>query len=53
MPKGEAVVAEISGVVHILQSDHYADLREVQVEHSEMVHDEYDVPEDWTVRGQR
>ena len=48
MPKGEAVVAEITGVVHILQSDKYADLREVQVEHTEMVHDEYTVPEDWT-----
>ena len=47
MPKGEAVVAEISGVVHILQSDKYADLREVQIEHTEMVHDEYSVPEDW------
>ena len=33
--------------VHILQSDKYADLREVQVEHTEMVHDEYGVPEDW------
>jgi len=47
MPKGEAVVAEINGVVHILQSDKYADLREVQIEHTEMVHDEYSVPEDW------
>ncbi len=47
MPKGESVVAEIDGVVHILQSDKYADLREVQVEHTEMVHDEYSIPEDW------
>ncbi len=46
-PKGEAVVAEITGTVHVLQSDKYADLREVQIEHSEMVHDEYNVPEDW------
>ncbi len=46
-PKGESVVAEISGVVRILQSDKYADLREVQIEHTEMVHDEYSVPEDW------
>src|SRR5512142_1787324 len=49
MPKGEAVVAEIAGVVHIVQSDKYADLREVQVEHTEMVHDEYRVPEDWKI----
>jgi DNA-directed RNA polymerase subunit beta' len=46
-PKGEAVVAEISGTVRILQSDKYADLREVQIQHSEMVHDEYNVLEDW------
>jgi DNA-directed RNA polymerase subunit beta' len=46
-PKGEAVVAEIDGVVHVVQSDKFADLREVHIEHSEMVHDEYAVPEDW------
>ncbi len=46
-PKGEAVVAEISGTVRILQSDKYADLREIQIQHTEMVHDEYSVPEDW------
>ncbi len=46
-PKGESVVAEISGVARILQSDKYADLREVQIEHTEMVHDEYSIPEDW------
>ena len=46
-PKGEAVVAEINGVVRILQSDKYADLREIQIEHTEMVHDEYSIPEDW------
>ena len=47
MPKGEAVVAEISGVVRIMQSEKYADLREVRIEHAEMVHDEYVLPEDW------
>ena len=47
MPKGEAVVAEISGVVTILLSEKYADLREVKIENSEMVHDEYAIPEDW------
>ena len=46
-PKGESVVAEIGGVVRILQSDKYADLREIKIEHSEMVHDEYSIPEDW------
>ncbi|HET6845319.1 MAG TPA: DNA-directed RNA polymerase subunit beta', partial [Anaerolineales bacterium] len=48
-PKGEAVVAEINGVVHIVQSDKYADLREIQIQHTEMVHDEYSIPEDWKV----
>jgi DNA-directed RNA polymerase subunit beta' len=47
MPKGEAVVAEIGGVVHVRQSDKYADMREVRIEHAEMVHDEYVIPEDW------
>jgi DNA-directed RNA polymerase subunit beta' len=46
-PKGEALVAEISGTVHINQSEKYADLREVVVEHSELVSDEYSIPEDW------
>ncbi len=47
MPKGEAVVAEIGGVIHIRQSEKYADMREVRIEHAEMVHDEYIIPEDW------
>ena len=48
-PKGEAVVSEIAGVVSVVQSDRYSDLRQVHVEHSEMVSDEYDIPEDWTI----
>jgi len=47
MPKGEAVVAELSGTVRINQSEKYADLREVIIEHSELVSDEYSLPEDW------
>ncbi|MEO5887222.1 MAG: DNA-directed RNA polymerase subunit beta', partial [Anaerolineales bacterium] len=46
-PKGEAVVAEISGIVRINQSEKYADLREVTIEHSELISDEYAIPEDW------
>jgi DNA-directed RNA polymerase subunit beta' len=49
MPKGEAQVAEIAGVVHIMQSDRYSELRLVRIEHSEMVSDEYTIPESWTV----
>ncbi len=48
-PKGEAVVAEIGGVVRVMQSDRYSELRIVRVEHSEMVNDEYDLPEGWTI----
>jgi DNA-directed RNA polymerase subunit beta' len=46
-PKGEALVAEISGTIHIKQSEKYADLREVIIEHSELVSDEYSLPEEW------
>jgi DNA-directed RNA polymerase subunit beta' len=49
MPKGEAVVSDISGVVHVQQSDRYSDLRIARVEHSEMISDEYALPEDWKV----
>jgi len=48
-PKGEAVVAEISGLVHIIQSEKYADLRIVKIEHSELISDTYDIPEDWKI----
>ncbi len=48
-PKGEAVVAEIGGVVHIHLSDRYSDLRIAHVEHSELIQDEYDIPEGWEI----
>jgi DNA-directed RNA polymerase subunit beta' len=46
-PKGEAVVAEINGTVSIVQSERYADLREVTIRHSELVSDTYSIPEEW------
>ncbi len=49
MPKGEAVVSEISGVISVNISDRYTDLRIARVEHSEMVNDEYDLPEGWII----
>ena len=49
MPKGEAKVAEIAGTAHIMQSDRYSELRLVRIEHSEMVGDEYSIPDSWTV----
>ena len=48
-PKGEAVVTEIGGVVAVEQSDRYSDLRIAHVEHSEMISDQYDLPEGWTI----
>ena len=48
-PKGEAVVSDIGGVVKVMQSDRYSDLRMVRIEHSEMISDEYDLPEGWTI----
>ncbi len=49
-PRGEAVVTEISGYASIEQSDRYSDLRVVKVEHSEMINDEYDLPEGWEIK---
>jgi DNA-directed RNA polymerase subunit beta' len=48
-PKGEAIIAEISGTLHVDQSEKYADLREVVIESSQLVSDEYSVPEEWKV----
>jgi DNA-directed RNA polymerase subunit beta' len=49
MPKGEAVISRIAGTAHIIYSEKYTDQRIVRVDHSEMVSDEYDIPEDWTI----
>jgi len=49
MPKGEAFIAEISGTLHVDQSEKYADLREVVIENSQLVSDEYSVPEEWNI----
>lgn len=48
-PKGEAVITGISGKAKIMQSDRYSDQRIVRVEHSQMVNDEYTIPEDWDI----
>ncbi len=49
MPKGEAVVSEIGGVVRVLQSDRYSDLRLARIEHSELISDEYNLPDEYKV----
>ena len=51
-PKGEAVVSEIGGVVKVMKSDRYSDLRVVRVEHSEMIGDEYAIPEGWAIAAE-
>jgi DNA-directed RNA polymerase subunit beta' len=48
-PKGEAVITRISGVSKIIQNDRYSEQRNVRVEHSDVVSDEYEVPEDWII----
>jgi DNA-directed RNA polymerase subunit beta' len=48
-PKGEAVITRIGGVVKVIQSDRVSEQRVVRVDHSEMVSDEYDVPDGWMV----
>jgi DNA-directed RNA polymerase subunit beta' len=48
-PKGEAQVAEIGGIVEITQSDKYSDLRIAKIVDSEMISDEYEVPEGWII----
>jgi len=45
-PKGEAVMTEIGGVVHIKRE---GGLRQVQVVDSRVLRDEYDVPGNWKV----
>jgi len=49
MPKGEAVVSEIEGVIHVVMSEKFSELRLVRVEHAEMVSDTYDVPAEWKI----
>ena len=49
MPKGEAIISQISGTARVMQSDRYSDQRIVRIEHSEMISDEYDVPAGWTL----
>ncbi|MFZ3070452.1 MAG: DNA-directed RNA polymerase subunit beta' [Anaerolineaceae bacterium] len=50
MPKGEAVISQIKGTVHLTQSLKNVEQRCVRVEHSEMVSDAYDIPPEWAVQ---
>ena len=48
-PKGEAIISRIAGTAHVVYSEKYTDQRIVNVDHSEMVSDEYEIPKGWKV----
>ncbi len=52
MPKGEAVITGIAGKATVMQPDRASEQKIVRVEHSEMVSDEYEIPEEWTILAQ-
>ena len=47
-PKGEAVMSDIDGIVHITRTD--SGVRMVKVASTQLVKDEYDVPGNWAVK---
>jgi DNA-directed RNA polymerase subunit beta' len=49
MPKGEAIVSRIAGTAHVEFSEKYTDLRIVRVDHSDIISDAYEIPEDWNI----
>ncbi|MDK2982220.1 MAG: DNA-directed polymerase subunit beta [Chloroflexota bacterium] len=50
MPKGEAVMATISGTATVIPADSSNELNRVKVEHSELIQDEYAIPEGWEIK---
>jgi DNA-directed RNA polymerase subunit beta' len=48
-PKGEAIISRIAGTAHVIFSEKYTDQRVVRVDQSELVSDEYDIPEEWQI----
>jgi DNA-directed RNA polymerase subunit beta' len=48
-PKGEAIISGIAGTAHVIHSEKYTDQRIVRVDQSEIVSDEYEIPEDWDI----
>jgi len=49
MPKGEAVMTPITGTVTIIPADSSNELISVKIEHSELISDEYAIPEEWDI----
>lgn len=50
MPKGEAVMATITGTATVIPGDGSNELNRVKVEHSELIQDEYAIPEGWEIK---
>jgi DNA-directed RNA polymerase subunit beta' len=50
-PKGEAVISQISGVVRVIQSDRATEQRSIRIDQSEILSDEYDIPEGWVIKA--
>jgi DNA-directed RNA polymerase subunit beta' len=50
MPKGEAIMATITGTATIVPGDSSNELNRVKVEHSELIQDEYAIPEGWEIK---
>jgi len=48
-PKGEAVMTPIEGTLTVLPSDTDSDLTRVKIQNSELISDEYVVPEGWEI----
>jgi DNA-directed RNA polymerase subunit beta' len=49
-PKGEAVVSEIKGTIQVVSPDVPDGPRVVRVENAELLHDEYSVPGNWSLK---
>ena len=49
-PKGEAEISPIKGTVKIIASDRGHDFHRIQVVNSELVTEEYTIPDDWEIR---
>ena len=49
-PKGEAIIAQISGKAFVMQNDKYDDVRIVRIENSELISDTYTIEEGWDIQ---
>ena len=50
MPKGEAVMCTITGTATVIPADSSNELNRVKVENSELIQDEYAIPEGWEIK---